>query len=268
MVGIDAGRYAPAYPNHDSFVMNELFLTPDWPAPNYVQALSSTRLGGVSKPPYDSLNLGSHVGDDASLVRQNRLMLKELAALPNEPDWLHQVHGQGVVQASNDRQKPVDADASWTDAAGVVCAVQTADCLPVLFCCKTQPKVAAAHAGWRGLSAGVLEQTLASLNVNPQEIMAWLGPAIGPAAFQVGTEVREAFVSQHASAAAGFVADGERWLADIYALARIRLAACGVNEIYGGGHCTFREDDLFFSYRRDKTTGRQASMIWIDEVMK
>ena len=222
----------------------------------------TTREGGVSSPPWDSFNLGDHVGDDAAQVAENRARLR--VQLPAEPAWLKQIHGATVVDAGSD---VLTADASVTRQAGCVCAVLTADCLPVLFCDRAGRVVAAAHAGWRGLAQGVLEATVAAMQVPPGEVLAWMGAAIGPHAFEVGDDVRLAFVTQHPEAAAAFVPDPSgvpgKWLADIYQLARIRLNRVGVHAIYGGGRCTFNEADRFYSYRRDGVTGRMASLIWL-----
>lgn len=237
---------------------------PDWPAPARVRALTTTRQGGVSAAPFDSLNLAAHVGDRDDAVRRNRQLLRQRLQLPAEPVWLEQVHGRSVVACDSAVGLPV-ADAGCARCAGVVCVVLTADCLPVLFCDRHATRVAAAHAGWRGLAGGVLESTLEALDVAPRELLVWLGPAIGPRAFEVGAEVREAFVGQHPEAREAFSARPEgRWLADLYRLARIRLAARGVSSVYGGGLCTFGDPARFFSYRRDGVTGRMASLIWLD----
>jgi len=238
-------------------------LRPDWPAPAQVHALSTTRVGGVSQPPYASLNLGQHVGDDPVAVTENRARLRQL--LPAAPVWLNQVHGVQVVDAAQVKGVP-DADASVSRQPGVVCAVMTADCLPVLFTDRAGSVVAAAHAGWRGLLAGVLEATLDAMACPPGEVLAWLGPAISCDAFEVGAEVREAFVSQHASAASAFspLPDG-KFLADLPQLARQRLNRAGVpsTHCFGGEVCTVIEREQFFSYRRDGVTGRMASAIWL-----
>ncbi len=237
------------------------FLIPDWPAPDNVRALQTLRHGGCSPAPWDSLNLGDHVGDDSQRVMANRARLR--ASLPADPCWLQQVHGVDVVDAASAVPGTV-ADAAYARAPGSVCAVMTADCLPVLFCDRAGTVVAAAHAGWRGLLAGVLEQTLATMGCPAGTILAWLGPAIGPDNFEVGDEVRSAFIARNAEAAGAFrAAGGGKWLADLYALARLRLSIAGVAGIYGGGGCTFAERDRFFSYRRDGVTGRQASLIWL-----
>ncbi|WP_413792691.1 MULTISPECIES: peptidoglycan editing factor PgeF [unclassified Pseudomonas] len=237
------------------------WLTPDWPAPARVKACVTTRAGGVSLAPFDSLNLGDHVGDDPAAVAENRRRLTDQFAIT--PAWLQQVHGIAVVEA--DPAQVATADASWTDTPGIACTAMTADCLPVLFCNRAGTRVAAAHAGWRGLANGVLEATLDSLAVPSDEILAWLGPAIGPQAFEVGPEVREAFIAQHPLANQAFAASPKagKFLADIYALARLRLAARGVTAVYGGGLCTVT-DPRFFSYRRHSRTGRFASLIWIE----
>ena len=233
---------------------------PDWPAPARVRACMTTREGGVSPPPWASFNLGDHVGDDPAHVAANRARLRE--SLPAEPGWLRQVHSARVAELG--REQNPEADAAFTRARGQVCAVLTADCLPVLFCDRAGSVVAAAHAGWRGLAHGVLEATVAAMDVAPGEILAWMGAAIGPEAFEVGDEVRAAFVARHPQAAAAFAPHAPgKWLADIYALARIRLGAVGVGAVHGGGRCTFTEAETFFSYRRDGVTGRMAALIWL-----
>ncbi len=236
------------------------WLTPDWPAPAWVRACVTTRSGGVSLAPFDSFNLGEHVEDDPIAVAKNRQRL--LSLLGCKPAWLRQVHGTAVVQA--EPGEVLEADASWTAAPGIACTIMTADCLPVLFCDRAGTRVAAAHAGWRGLAAGVLEATLDTLAVAPDEVLVWLGPAIGAQAFEVGGEVREAFIAVHPQAAAAFdpSANPGRYMADICQLARIRLAARGVTAVYGGGFCT-HSDPRFYSYRRAARTGRFASLIWL-----
>lgn len=234
----------------------------DWPAPAHVRAISTDRLGGHSGTPFGSLNLGSHVGDDADAVSRNRAALVLQAGLPGEPVWLEQVHGTHVLTLPlTGPQQP--ADASYTCDPGQVCTVMTADCLPVLFCDRQGREVAAAHAGWRGLVDGVLEATLNRFQAPRSEILAWLGPAIGPTAFEVGAEVRARFIAEDPAADAAFVAQGEgKYLADLYTLARQRLNRAGITQLYGGDQCTYSEPDRFFSYRRDGQTGRQASLIW------
>ncbi|HGA2316498.1 TPA: peptidoglycan editing factor PgeF [Pseudomonas putida] len=240
--------------------LTQTLLFPDWPAPASVRACVTSREGGVSLSPYDSFNLGDHVGDDPVAVAENRRRLSDTFAI--RPAWLKQVHG--LVVADADPAVVAEADASWTDQPGVACTVMTADCLPALFCDRAGTRVAAAHAGWRGLAGGVLEATLDRLALAPEEVLVWLGPAIGPKAFEVGLEVRDAFTAVHPEAARAFV-DGERpgkLMADIYELARIRLAARGVTAVYGGGYCTV-SDDRFFSYRRTPQGGRFASLVWL-----
>ncbi len=238
----------------------DALLKPDWPAPASVHAFMTTRQGGVSRSPFDSFNLATHVGDDPVAVAQNRALLRQ--RLPAEPLWLNQVHGVVVADVGRD-SAGCDGDAAVSFTTGEVCAVMTADCLPVLFCDRAGRVVAAAHAGWRGLAAGVLEATVARMGVAPGEILAWLGAAIGPAAFEVGDEVRATFVGLHPAAEAAFTPHGDRWLADIYALARIRLAAVGVVAVYGGGLCAYTDTARFYSYRREGKTGRMASLIWL-----
>ena len=245
---------------------NKALIVPDWPAPPNVRALLTTRQGGVSLAPYASLNLGDHVGDDRCAVAANRALLRESLAGGGDPLWLEQVHGTRVIDAAacSSEDRPVQADASFSRAPGVVCTVMTADCLPVLFCADDGSVVAAAHAGWRGLLAGVLEETIAALAVPASTVLAYLGPAIGPQAFEVGDEVRSAFVAADLAMAAAFVpARPGKWRADLYLLARLRLAAQGVVRVYGGDFCTYSDAERFYSYRRDGQTGRMASMIWL-----
>lgn len=244
--------------------MNKAWITPVWPAPLNVRCLVTTRHGGVSTEGYTSLNLGDHVGDDPFAVAENRRRLS--AVLPAAPLWLNQVHGVNVFEAGKlpGTAALPEADAAFSRESGVVCAVMTADCLPVLLCNRSGTVVAAAHAGWRGLHAGVLEQTVAATGCPGAELLAWLGPAIGPDAFEVGDDVRSVFVTANAGAECAFTAlqDG-KWLADIYLLARLALARLGVTAIYGGDFCTVQEAVRFFSYRRDGVTGRMASLIWL-----
>lgn len=243
--------------------MNFELIIPDWPVPERVRALTTTRQGGVSLPPYDTLNLGDHVGDDPMAVSENRRRLMVELALPQEPRWLSQVHGTCSADAATVGQG-CEADASYTDRPGVVCAVLTADCLPVLLCDDEGRRVAAIHAGWRGLLNGVIEQAIVAMKAE-SALLAWLGPAIGPAAFEVGEEVRAAFIADDPDAEVAFVPSvNGRWLADIYSLARMRLHRAGVSAIYGGEHCTYSEPERFYSYRRDGHTGRMASLIWIE----
>lgn len=238
-------------------------ITPQWPASSRVRACSTQRQGGVSTSPWDALNLGGHVGDNPDAVARNRKLLVEEAGLPAMPQWLEQVHGTEVVRLTTGGSMPLRADACITDQPGVVCAIMTADCLPVLFCSQDGTEVAAAHAGWRGLCAGVLENTLAQFRSPPEQVHVWLGPAIGPDAFEVGAEVREAFMAQDSRAVQAFRPSGDRFYADIWLLARMRLQAAGVNSISADSRCTFTQRDDFFSFRRDGITGRMATLIWL-----
>lgn len=234
---------------------------PDWPAPANVKACVTTREGGVSAAPFEHFNLGDHVGDSPAAVAENRRRLTQAFGI--QPAWLKQVHGVNVAHA--DPSVIAGADASWTSTPGIACTVMTADCLPALFCDRAGTRVGAAHAGWRGLAAGVLEATAESLGVPANEILVWLGPAIGPRNFEVGAEVRDIFMASHPQAGEAFVPGAQpgKFLADIYALARVRLAAMGITAVYGGGECTI-EDLRFFSYRRAPQTGRFASLIWLE----
>ena len=239
------------------------FVLPDWPAPANVRAAVTTRIGGVSHAPYDGFNLAAHVGDDPAAVHANRARLRTALALPAEPVWLKQVHGVAVVDAAQGGVEP-EADGAFATQPGVVCAVLTADCLPVLLCNRAGTKVAALHAGWRGLAGGVIEAGVRAMGVPGSELLAWLGPAIGPASFEVGAEVRAAFNQHDVQAAQAFRAAREgKYLADIYLLARQRLQRLGVATVYGGGFCTVIDRVRFFSYRRDGATGRMASLIWL-----
>ena len=240
--------------------MND-WITPDWPAPRNVRALFTTRTGGMSSGPYASLNLGDHVGDDPAAVKQNRALLRSI--LPGEPRWLKQVHGTLPVCA-DDYDCATGSDAAFSQRPDTVCAVLTADCLPVFLCDATGSTVGIAHAGWRGLAAGVIERTIAEMGGESSRIMAWLGPAIGPAHFEVGEEVRQAFIEHDGKSAPAFTArDNGKWSADIFLLAQQRLTEAGVTEVYGGGVCTFSDPARFFSYRRDGSTGRMAGLIWL-----
>lgn len=248
-------------------------LVPDWGGAVIpgVRALVTTResLLGVSAAPYARFNLGDHVGDDPAAVAANRAQLRKL--LPGEPLWLNQVHGVSVVDADSAPQG-VSADASHARGAGRVCAVLTADCLPLLLAAADGSVVAAAHAGWRGLADGVIEATVAAMGLAGGDLLAWLGPAIGPGAFEVGDEVRAAFCRHDTGAALAFAPHGAqgsgKWLCDLYALARLRLAALGVSRISGGECCTFSDEPHFYSYRRDGVTGRMASLIWREVVRR
>lgn len=245
-------------------------IEPDWPAPANVQALVTTRFGGVSSGPYATMNLGDHVGDDVQSVATNRKRLQD--RMPAEPCWLKQVHGVEVVKAS---QHGASADASYTDEALEVSCIMTADCLPVLFCngqgTGQSTVVAAAHAGWRGLLDGVIEATAAKFP-DPNDVMVWLGPAIGPDAFEVGAEVRQAFIAQHTDNHQAFKAspfEQGKYFADLYLLAKMRLQRLGISKVYGGEYCTLNDkcengEYRFFSYRRDGQTGRMASCVWFE----
>ena len=291
-------------------------IIPDWPAPANVKALQTTRIGGISSTPYDSFNLGDHVGDEPLSVERNRMLLNTL--LPSEPVWLQQVHGTVVANAdiagsgcdtllinplatrlgekatlakSLVMAKPADCGSSRTTALlapesstapsgggclpqadaciarhrAAVCVVMTADCLPVLLCDTQGSVVGAAHAGWKGLAAGVIEATVHAMEVAPQNLMAWLGPAISQEAFEIGDEVRAMFVDADPQTVAAFIPGRSgKWYADIYVLARLRLNASGITSIHGGGYCTYRESEHFFSYRRDGATGRMGTFIWLE----
>lgn len=238
------------------------WIIPDWPAPPHVRAFVTTRAGGVSRGPYVSLNLGLRTGDDPAAVAANRQRL--CAALPQAPRWLRQVHGNTVVEADALTDSP-EADAAIARKPGTVCAVMVADCIPVLFTDRAGTFCAIAHAGWRGLAGGVLENVVRRLPGAPSHLLAWLGPCIGPAAFEVGADVRDAFLALHADSEGAFAphADG-KWLADLCLLARQQLRRAGLSDVAGGGYCTYSDPERFFSYRRDRTTGRMTAVIWRD----
>lgn len=241
----------------------EDWIVPEWPVPARVRALITTRNGGRGSGPYASMNLGQRVDDDPAVVAANRGLLQHF--LPAEPKWLNQVHGTGVVDAESVGE-PVAADASVATTPGCVSAIMVADCLPVLFAERSGGVVAAAHAGWRGLAAGILENTVQALDVKPQDVLAYLGPAIGPAAFEVGNEVREAFMAVDPGAGYAFRPHKpDKWLADLFILARQRLVRAGVSNVYGGGQCTYSNPARFFSHRRDKVSGRMAALIWLED---
>lgn len=246
--------------------VNVSVVCPDWPVPKQIKAYSSTRLGGVSEGPYASLNLGGHVGDDIEAVEANRLRFAQQIKMPNSLRWLNQVHGIQTACLPSPLLGDIAADASYTKEVEQVCAVMTADCLPILFCNEAGSEVAACHAGWRGLCDGVIESCVAQFE-KPDQLMAWLGPAIGANAFEVGEEVRQAFIEKNKEAESAFKPSHNqgKWLADIYLLAKQRLACLGVKQIFGGDYCTYEDDERFFSYRRDQQTGRLASVIWIEE---
>jgi copper oxidase (laccase) domain-containing protein len=283
------------------------WLDPDWPAPVNIHAATTLRTGGVSQGPYASLNPAAHAGDDTGRVRQNRQIIKEMLDLPAEPVWLDQIHSNRAVNAANPLYSPSQkggrgdlqqADASYTNESGVVCAVMTADCLPLLVCSMDGLQVAAIHAGWRGLLAGVIHNTVVAMQIplNPPastcsgqaflkgeggkfyntdlsspdankvsrgDLLVWLGPAIGPDCFEVGAEVRDVFMEKSVEFVAAFKEQGNgKWFADIYQLARIELAALGITNVYGGTFCTFTQHEHFYSYRREAQTGRMATLIW------
>ena len=239
------------------------WLEPEWPVGRHVRVVSTLRAGGASDGPYASLNLAAHVGDDAGRVRENRDRLREAVELPSEPLWLEQVHGCEVVEVAGQGGLP-RADAAIATSRGRVCAVMTADCLPVVLVDRAGTRVATAHAGWRGLAGGVVEATVAALGGDPADLVAWLGPAIGRGAFEVGPEVRQAFIDRLPDAGACFECNDQgRYQADLYALARVVLASAGVGSVYGGGWCTATEVTRFFSFRRDGMTGRMATLAWL-----
>ena len=240
------------------------WITPDWPAPRRVRAFVTTRAGGVSEGEYASMNLGMSSGDDPERVARNRAIVR--AHLPGEPQWLAQVHGASLI---NWGTTPINltpkADASITSTPGAVCVVLTADCMPVLLATAKGDKVGVAHAGWRGMAAGVIENAIAGMETQPAEVIAWMGPAIGPDAFEVGPEVREAFVADDGGADSAFRSHRPgKYMADLYALARRRLARAGVTQVHGGGYCTYHEAERFFSYRRVQKSGRMGAFIWIE----
>ena len=240
----------------------EGWIEPRWPAHARVKSFITARPGGVSQGPYASFNLGDLTADDPDAVAENRRRLAE--RLPEPPRWLRQVHGARVVRA-DDVTGLVEADASHTCTTGVVCAVKIADCMPVLFSDRHGTRVGIAHAGWRGLASGVIEHTVDALGAVPTTLMAYLGPAIGPEAFEVGDDVRTAFCEADASAAVAFrPLRAGKWLADLFVLARQRLERCGIRSIYGGGSCTYSQPARFYSHRRNPVTGRMAAVIWLD----
>ena len=242
--------------------MTVAVIAPEWPAPAHVRAAVSERGGGASVGRYASLNLALHVGDRPEPVLENRRRLVAELKLPSEPTWLSQVHGTRV--ADLDSAWSGDADGAVTSRTGVVCAILTADCLPVLLTDRAGTRIGGAHGGWRGLAAGVLPATVAAMGIAPREILAWLGPAIGPSAYEVGDEVRAVFLARDPGASAAFRANARgRWQADLYALARSSLEAAGVTAVYGGGFCTATERERFFSHRREAPCGRMASLIWL-----
>jgi hypothetical protein len=246
-----------------------MWIEPQWAAPRGVRAAFTLRTGGVSVPPFDSLNLGSHVGDDAAHVAENRARVHRALALPSEPVWMHQVHGTTVVElaAADAAVAPPTADAAFTRASGPACAILVADCMPVLFAARDGSVVGAVHAGWRGLAAGVLERAIAAMGVAGSDLVAWCGPSIGPAAFEVGDDVRDAFAARDSQAARAFVRnDRGRWQCDLAQLAMARLAAAGIHAVTLDGSCTVSDARRFFSFRRDGQCGRMAALVWKEPV--
>lgn len=243
-------------------------IQPNWSAPSNIHAFSTTRKGGCSEGAYHGLNLGLHVHDNAALVLKNRALLSEHLALPNPFCWLTQTHSTRLLKIKKDTLSGIEADAAWTVLKKQACVVMTADCLPVLVTDTQGSFVAAIHAGWRGLGDGIIEKSISAicsaLKVASEHLLVWLGPCIGRTAFEVGYQVREQFITENALAASAFTPYQGRYLADLHQLARLRLAAFDVAEITASEHCTYREPDLFYSYRRDGETGRLASVIWID----
>ena len=239
-------------------------IVPNWPAPKNVKAFASTRVGGFSTAPYQGLNLGAHVGDDLSIVEKNRDWLAQEAKMPSAPIWLNQTHSTVVAQVSDPTTQVLDADGVFTSSSQVVCSAITADCLPVLLTNTQGTQVAAVHAGWRGLANGIVEN---ALELFSGEVMAWLGPAIGPQAFEVGEDVLQAFVDFDSQAHQAFTPrDVEgKWLADMSKLATQRLNKFGITQVFDSGLCTFQHKEDFYSYRRDGVTGRQATFIWIED---
>ncbi|MBS0515999.1 MAG: peptidoglycan editing factor PgeF [Proteobacteria bacterium] len=247
----------------------DAILVPDWPALPRVRALTTTRqMAGASRPPFDKFNLGSNSGDDPASVAANRAALRALLDLPGEPHWLRQVHGTNVMRldAQAGEGEP-QADAAVTSTPGLVLAILTADCLPVVVAARDGSEVAVAHAGWKGLAAGMLEATVASMRTACARCVAWLGPAAGPTAYEIGLEVRNAFLAHDRGADTAFVPTRPgHWRVDLYALARQRLADAGIRDVFGGDRCTISEPQMFFSYRRDQRTGRMATLAWIEPV--
>ncbi len=242
-------------------------IIPDWPAPPWIKAFTTTRRGGFSHPPFDSLNLSLLVGDKHSAVTKNHQLLKTSLGLTKEPFWLKQVHGTKIISA-NASPSNSEADAIYSHEPQVVCAVQTADCLPLLVCSRTRHYcIAAIHAGWKGLAAGIIENSIQALDCPTADLLVWLGPAIGPQAFVVGEEVIMTFTDKHPEAKTAFQQiNSNKWLANVYQLAKQRLHKLGINAIYGGKYCTYMNKEQFFSFRRDKVTGRMASLIWINSL--
>ncbi|MGB0833640.1 MAG: peptidoglycan editing factor PgeF [Psychrobium sp.] len=238
-------------------------IIPNWAAPSYVKAFTTIRTGGVSEAPFDTNNLGAHVGDDLAAVIANRQAINH--HLSNDVIWLNQTHSIDVVEINADTPQNSDGDAAFTTLTNTPCCVMTADCLPLLVTNRSGSKVAAIHGGWRGLADGIVENSLSYFNESPSELLVWLGPAIGPEQFEVGQDVVDIFVSKHPDNRLCFKARGDKFLADIYQLARNTLNRYGVTQISGGDYCTVTQGDKFFSYRRDGQTGRMATVIWIED---
>lgn len=238
------------------------YITPDWPAPPSIKALTTTRHGGMSHSPFHTFNLADHVGDEPDRVATNRHLLHKKFSLPTQPIWLNQTHSTHIIDAATVTGIPT-ADASYSNKPNVVCAVLSGDCLPLLICDKAATVVSAIHAGWKGLANGVIENTINTLPVKPSDLLVWLGPAIGDQVYEVGWNVVSAFTQHDPAAIDVFVPlDSTHWLANLYALARMRLSRLGVTQIYGGNHCTYTEKNLFYSFRREGITGRMATLIW------
>lgn len=244
----------------------QMFIEPEWPASQKVKAYTTLRTGGCSSPPYNDFNLAIDLDDKIEDVEKNRLILQQILQLPAEPIWIKQVHGNTVIPATPENRFKT-ADATFSKQTDNVCAVTTADCLPILLCDREATVVSAIHAGWRGLNNGIIKETLNAINIRNNNFLAWLGPAISQACFEVGEEVRSSFIQNDSDAEEAFIpSPNGRWLADLYALARLQLKKLGVTAIYGGEYCTFSNKSQFFSYRRDGAkTGRMASLIWISK---
>ncbi len=240
------------------------WITPNWNAPKQVKALASTRIGGCSKSPYEGLNLGMHVGDDPILVQRNRDLLQQQTQMPTAPVWLNQTHSTVVLDVSQPTNDVLDADGIITSSPNVVCCAMTADCLPVLITNTSGTQVAAVHAGWRGLAGGIVENALEQFS---NDVMLWLGPAIGPEAFEVGEDVLQAFLDYDSKAGVAFVPGKQKgkWWANMTMLTRLRMAKLGIDQVFDSGLCTYQDPQRFYSYRRDGVTGRQATFIWINE---
>ncbi len=238
----------------------------DWEAPRSMVALTTTRAGGVSAAPFDSLNLGAHVDDDPDAVARNRELVQSELALPAAPVWLNQVHGSRVAEVGLDNAGSIpEADAAVTRQRGCVLAIMTADCLPVVLCSPEYDVIAAVHGGWRSLASDIVQNTLLAMDCPPDSVHAWMGPAIGPECFEVGDDVWDRFVSQDWQMAGCFKAnERQRFMADIYAIARLSLTSLGVTRISGGGLCTYTDSERFYSYRRTPTTGRMATIAWME----